>query len=64
MILLLLKYLKNLLVILFWTFKSSMRLYFDNILGFILNKAVNGPEKSMIQMVFMNFLPTCLDLDF
>ena len=48
MILLLLKYLKNLLVILFWTFKSSMRLYFDNILGFILNKTVNGLEVNMI----------------
>ena len=43
MILLLLKYLKN-LVILFWSFKSSLRLYFDNILGFIVNKAVNDLE--------------------
>ena len=42
MILLLLKYLKSLLVILFWPFKSSLRLYFDNILEFIVNNAVNG----------------------
>ena len=42
MILLLLKYLKTLLVILFWSFKSSLKLYFDNILGITVNKAVNG----------------------
>ena len=48
MILLLLKYLKNLLVVLFWSFKSSLRLYFDNILGFIVNKAVNGLEITRI----------------
>ena len=48
MILLLLKYLKNILVILFGPFNLSWRLYFDNILGFIVNKAVNGLEITMI----------------
>ena len=48
MILLLLKYLKILLFILFWSFKSPLRLYFDNILRFIVNKAANGLEKTKI----------------
>ena len=47
-IFLLLKYLKNLFVILFWSFKSSLRLYFDNILGFLVNKAVNSFKITMV----------------
>ena len=62
--LLLLKYHKNLLVVFFWVFKSSLRLYFDNILGFIVNKAVKSLNYYDLNGVHAFIPPTGLELKF
>ena len=48
MMLLLLKYLRILLFILFRLFKSPLRLSFENILKLIVNKAINGLSPPLV----------------
>ena len=62
LILLLLKYLINFLVILLWSF--ILMLFFDNILGFIVNKAVQSLNYYDLNGVLELSTTTGLELDF